>query len=165
MPCCQLLQIYSKLCNTSPFLQPLWQGKGIRLPGWHPCLDVIPKRGSHQPSEVGESRALPVACSHMDVESISSDSKTKQDIKANTSSGVLLLNCMISGETTHEFWEPTIVGKVAPEGWTEFKAASDYQHIFNNPHRASAKAQTSSCYHPLKDPSHHRSYNIGQRGN
>lgn len=56
------------------------------------------------PPEMGESRMLIDAYCHIDVKSTSPDSKTKQEIKANTSSGVLFLNYMISGDTTHDFF-------------------------------------------------------------
>lgn len=47
--------------------------------------------------EVGEKRFT-------DVKSTSPDPKTEEEIKANTSLGVLFLNCMISGDITHHFF-------------------------------------------------------------
>lgn len=92
---------------------------------------------------------------HTDVKSTSSDPKTKQEIKANTSLGVLFLNYMISGDITHYFfivfqrWQEI----VALEMWTK---SLREKHVFNYSQGASVEAKLSFCYHLLTDSSQHR---------
>lgn len=92
---------------------------------------------------------------HMDVKSTSPDSKTRQEIKANTSLGVLFLNCTISGDITHDFfivfqqWQEN----VALENWTK---SLREKHVFDYSQGASVEAKLSFCYHLLTDSSQHR---------